>query len=124
MKRNCKAAMWTVLLSIVWIAAGWGQEVSLLPEWGEYLTVEGELTYIQTKGPAILELKAAGGRKYRIQLPLGAMAALRHEGFNPTAGERIGATGEVVCVLGETVVIAGREVTSNGKTYRMPRGPS
>ena len=107
MKRNRKVAMWTVLLSIVWIAAGWGQAVSLLPKWGDYLTVEGELTYIQTKGPAILELKAPEGRKYRIQLPLGAMAELTRVGFNPAVGEKIKATGEVVCVLGETVVIAG-----------------
>jgi hypothetical protein len=116
--------MWTVILSVVWMLAGWGQGVNPLPKRGDHLRVEGELTYLQTIGPAIMELKAAEGREYRIQLPLGVMAELRREGFNPKVGEKIGATGEVVCVLGETPVIAGSEITSQGKTYRMARGLS
>ena len=124
MKTNRKAAMWPVILGVVWVLASWAQDVNSLPKRGEYLKIEGELTYIQNKGPAILELKTAEGRAYRIQLPLGVMAELRRGGFNPKVGEKIGATGEVVCVLGETPVIAGSEITSNGKTYRMTRGPS
>jgi len=124
MKANRKVAMWTVILSVIWMLAGWGQGVNPPPKRGDQLTVEGELTYMQTIGPAILELKTAEGREYRIQLPLGVMAELRREGFNPKVGEKIGATGEVVCVLGETPVIAGSEITSQGKTYRMARGPS
>lgn len=124
MKANRKVAMWTVIFSIVWMLAGWGQDVNPPPKRGEHLTVEGALTYLQTIGPAILELKTAEGRAYRIQLPLGVMAELRHGGFNPKVGEKVGANGEVVCVLGETSVIAGSEITSQGKTYRMTRGPS
>jgi hypothetical protein len=124
MKANRKVAMWMVILSVVWMLAGWGQDVNPLPKRGAQLRVEGELTYMQTIGPAILELKTAEGRAYRIQLPLGVMAELRREGFNPKVAEKIEAIGEVVCVLGETPVIAGSEITSQGKTYRMTRGPS
>ena len=124
MKTNRKAAMWPVILSVVWVLAGWAQDVTSLPKRGDHLTIEGELTYIQTKGPAILELKTAEGKEYRVQLPLGMIAELRREGFDPKVGEPIGAIGEVVCVLAGTPVIASSEITSQGKTYRMVRGPS
>ena len=124
MNTNRKEAMWPVIGSVVWVLAGWTQDVSSLPKRGDHLTVEGELTYIQTKGPALLELKTAEGRKYRVQLPLGMIAELRREGFDPKVGEKIGALGEVVCVLAGTPVIASSEITSQGKTYRMVRGPS
>jgi hypothetical protein len=124
MKANRKVALWMVILSVVWMLAGWGQNVNPLPKRGDQLTVEGELTYLQTIGPAILELKTAEGRAYRIQLPLGIMAELRREGFNPKVGEKVGANGEVVCVLAETPVIAAGEIRFNGKTYRLAPQPS
>jgi len=124
MKTNRKAALWLVIWSVVWVLAGWAQDVTSLPKRGDHLTIEGELTYIQTKGPAILELKTAEGKEYRVQLPLGMIAELRREGFDPKVGEQIGAIGEVVCVLAGTPVIASSEITSKGKTYRMVRGPS
>ena len=124
MKANRTVAMWTVIVSIAWMWVGWGQDVNPLPKRGDRVAVEGELTYLQTRGPAILELKTAEGREYRIQMPLGVVAELRREGFNATVGEKIGAIGEVICVLGEKLVVAGSEIASQGKTYRMARGPS
>jgi hypothetical protein len=90
-----------------------------LPQRGDQVTVEGELTYVQTKGSAILELKTKEGRVYRIQIPFGMIIELRQKGFDPKVGEKIRAAGEVVCVLAEKAVIAPSEITINGKTHRM-----
>ena len=124
MNRNWKAAIGAVILSMVWALAGSAQAVHSLPKRGDQVTIAGELTYIQAKGPAILEMKTAEGNEYRIQVPFGMFAELQRAGFDAKVGEKIGLKGEVVCVMAETPVIAGSEITFQGKTYRMPRGPS
>jgi RecJ-like exonuclease len=100
------------------------QADSSLPKRGERVTVEGQLTYVQTKGPAILELRTAAGIEYRIQVPFGMIAELKRAGFDPKVGETIRVAGEVVCVLAETPVITGAEITFHGMTYRMAPGPA
>lgn len=124
MKTNRKPPMWPVIVSVIWVLSGWAQNVNSLPKPGDHIAIEGELTYIQSKGPAIFELKTAEGKQYRLQLPFGMIAELKREGFDPKVGEKIGAIGEVVCVLAGKPVIASSEITSKGKTYRMARGPS
>lgn len=124
MFRNWKAALWAVILSLVWTLAGSAQAVPSHPQRGEQATVEGELTYIQTKGQAIFEIKTAEGATYRIQVPFGMSSELSRAGFDPQVGEKIRVTGEVLCVLAETPVVAAREITFNGKTYRMPPASS
>jgi hypothetical protein len=124
MNRNWKAALWAVILTMVWVLAGSAQAVHSFPKRGDRVTVEGELTYVQTKGPAILEMKTAEGNEYRIQVPFGMFAELQRAGFDAKVGDKIRVEGEVVCVMAETPVIAGSEITLRGKTYRMPRGPS
>jgi hypothetical protein len=109
MKRNWKGAMiWPVLLSTVWAIVGSAQQVTSLPKQGDQLEVEGEVIYIQTKGPAILQLKTADGKEYRVQLPLGMITELRRMGFHPAVGEKMGVAGEVVCVLAGEPVIASK----------------
>ena len=122
MNRNWKAAFWAVILCVVWALAGSAQAVRSLPQRGDRVTVEGELTYVQANGPPILEMKTAEGNKYRIQVPFGMFAELQRAGFDAKVGEKIRVEGTVVCVMAETPVIAGSEITSHGKTYRMPRG--
>ena len=124
MNRNWKAAFWAVILCLVWVLAGSAQAVHSLPQRGDQVTVAGELTYVQAKGPAILGMKTAEGNEYRIQVPFGMFAELQRAGFDAKVGERIRVDGEVVCVMAQTPVIAGSEITFHGKTYRMPRGPS
>jgi hypothetical protein len=124
MNRNWKAALWVVILSVVWMLAASAQADSSLPKRGERVTVEGQLTYFQTKGPAILELRTAAGIEYRIQVPFGMIAELKRVGFDPKVGETIRVAGEVVCVLAETPVITGAEITFHGTTYRMAPGPA
>lgn len=124
MKTNRKAAIWALVLSGVWVLASWAQDANSPPKRGDHIRIEGELTYVQTKGPPILELKTAEDKEYRVQLPLGMIAELRREGFDPKVGEEIGTIGEVVCVLAGKPVIASGEIMSQGKTYRMARGPS
>jgi hypothetical protein len=121
MNRNWKAAFWVIILSVVWVMAGSAQSPH---QRGDRVMVDGELTYIQAKGPAILEMKSAEGNEYRIQVPLGMFAELTRAGFDAKVGEKIRVEGEVVCVMGETTVVAAGEITSHGKTYRIPRGPS
>jgi hypothetical protein len=108
----------------VWALAGSAQALYSPPQRGERVTVEGILTYLQAKGPAIFEMKTAEGKAYRVQFPLGMFAELQRAGFDPKVGEKIRVEGEVLCVLGDTPVIAGSEFTSHGKTYRIPQGPS
>lgn len=122
MNRNWKAALAGVVLCMVWALAASAQ--SALPQRGDRVTVEGELTFVQAKGPAILEMKTAEGIHYRIQVPFGMFAELQRAGFDAKVGEKIRVEGEVVCVMVETPVIAAGEITSRGRTYRMPRGPS
>jgi hypothetical protein len=124
MNKNWKAALWAVILCVVWVLAGSAQAVRSLPQRGDRVTVEGKLTYVQAKGPAIWEMKTAEGNEYRIQIPLGMFAELQRAGFDAKVGEKIRVEGEVVCVMAETPVIAGSEITSHGKTYRMAPGPS
>ena len=124
MNRNWRTTFWAVVLSLVWVLAGSAQAVRPLPQRGDRVTVEGELTYVQTKGPAILEMKTAEGKAYRIQVPFGMFAELQRAGFDAKVGEKIRVEGEVVCVMRETPVIAGREITSHGKTYRIPQDPA
>ena len=123
MNRNWKAIVWAVALSMVWVLASPAQEARPLPKRGDRVTVEGKITYIQANGPPIWEMKTAEGNLYRIQVPFGTFAELQRAGFNAKVGEKILVVGDVVCVMSETPVIAGREITSRGKTYRMPRGP-
>jgi outer membrane protein assembly factor BamA len=124
MNRNWKAAIWAVVLSVVWMLAGSAQAVHSLPKRGDRVTVEGALTYVQTKGSAILELQTEEGQEYRIQIPFGMIAELRQKGFDPKVGEKMRVAGDVVCVLAEKPVIAPSEITINGKTHRMAPGPS
>lgn len=124
MNRNWKAALWAVILTMVWVLAGSAQAVRSLPKRGDRVTVEGELTYVQAKGSAIMEMKTAEGNQYRIQVPFGMFAELQRAGFDAKVGDKIRVEGEVVCVMAETPVIAGSEITSHGTTYRMPRAPS
>lgn len=123
MKRNWRAVVWAVVLSMVWVLAGSAQTVRSIPQRGERITVEGELTYVQAKGPAIWELKTAEGSEYRIQVPFGMLEELSRAGFEPQVGQKIRVAGDVVCVMAERPVIAGSEITFNGKTYRMLPGP-
>lgn len=120
MNRNWKAALWAVILSLAWTLAGSAQATHPLPQRGEEVTVEGELTHIQTKGQAIYEIKTPQGTPYRIQIPFGMSSELARAGFAPKPGEKIRVTGEVICVLSETPVVAAREINFHGKTYRMP----
>ena len=124
METNWKTATWLVVFCVVWVLAGRAQDVNSQPMRGDLITIEGELTYVQTKGPAILELKTAEGKEYRVQLPLGMIAELRSEGFDLKIGKKIGSIGEVVCVLAGKPVITGSKIMSNGKTYRIAPGPS
>jgi hypothetical protein len=124
MNRKWKTAIWAVTLSVVWVLAGSAQAVFSLPQRGDQVTVEGELTYVQAKGSAILELKTEAGREYRVQIPFGMITELRQKGFDPKVGEKIRVAGEVVCVMAETPVIAASEIRFNGKTYRMAPEPS
>ena len=124
MNRNWKPALWAVILTLVWVLAGSAQAVRPLPKRGDRVTVEGELTYVQDKGPAILELKTAEGKEYRIQIPFGMFAELQRAGFDAKVGDKIRVEGQVVCVMAETPVIAGSEITFHGKTFRMAQGPT
>lgn len=124
MNRNWKAALWAVILSLVWTLAGSAETTPPFPQRGEEVTVEGELTYIQTKGQDIYEIKTVEGIAYRIQIPFGMRSELAKAGFSPRLGEKIRVTGEVICVLAETPVVAAREITFHGKTYRMPPASS
>jgi hypothetical protein len=124
MNRNWRIAFWAVILCVVWALAGSAQAVPSFPKRGDRITVAGELTYIQDKGPAIWGLKTAEGNEYRIQVPLGMFAELQRAGFDAKVGEKISVEGEVVCVMAETPVIASSEITFHGITYRMPRRPS
>lgn len=124
MKTNRRAVMWAVILSCVWVLASWPQDTNSLPKRGEQIKIEGELTYIQSNGPAILEMKTAEGKEYRVQLPLGVIPEWRHEGFDPKVGEKVGVAGEVVCVLAGKPVISSSEIRLEGKTYGMIHGPS
>lgn len=124
MNRNWKAALWAVILGLVWTLAGSAQTTHPLPQRGEEVTVEGELTYIQTKGQAIYEIKTPEGNPYRIQIPFGMKSELSRAGFDPQVGKKIRVTGKVICVLSETTVVAAREITFHGKTYRMPPASS
>jgi uncharacterized protein YfaS (alpha-2-macroglobulin family) len=124
MNRIRRAALGAVILGLVWTLAVSAQSDSSLPKRGERVTVEGELTYVQTKGPAIFELRTAEGGEYRVQVPFGMIAELNRAGFDPKVGEKMRVTGEVVCILRETPVIAGSELTFHGKTYRLAPGPS
>lgn len=124
MYRNWKAALWAVTLCAVWMMTVSAQAELPLPKRGDQVTVAGELTYVQTKGSAILELKTKEGRAYRIQIPFGMITELREEGFDPKVGEKIRVAGEVVCVLAEKPVIAPSEITINGKTHHMAPEPS
>lgn len=118
--RNWKASLWAVIFCLVWTLAGSAQATQPLPQRGERLTVEGELTHIQTKGQAIFEIQTAEGNAYRIQVPFGMSSELSRAGFDPQVGQKIRVTGEVLCVLAETPVVAASEITFHGKTYRMP----
>jgi hypothetical protein len=124
MNRKWKTAIWAVTLSVVWVLAGSAQAVHSLPQRGDQVTVEGALTYVQTKGPAIMELRTAHGNEYRIQVPFGMIAELQRAGFDPKVGEKMRVAGEVVCVMAETPVIAASEIRFNGKTYRLAPEPS
>jgi hypothetical protein len=124
MNRKWKTAIWAVTLSVVWVLAGSAQAVRSLPERGDQVTVAGELTYVQTKGPAIMELRTAQGNEYRIQVPFGMIAELQGAGFDPKVGEKMRVAGEVVCVMAETPVITASEIRFHGKTYRMAPEPS
>ena len=121
MNRNWRAALWAGVLCVVWVLAGAAQAVPSLPQRGDQITVQGKLTYIQSKGPAIFEMQTAEGAAYRVQIPFGMFAELQRAGFAPKVGEKIRVVGDVVCVMAETPVIAAGEITSHGKTYRMPK---
>jgi hypothetical protein len=106
MKWNTITVIGAVIFSVAWMLAASAPPDRPLPKRGDRVTVEGEITYVQTKGPAIWGLKTADGNAYRIQIPFGMIAELKRAGFDPKAGDTIRAAGEIVCVLAETPVVA------------------
>jgi hypothetical protein len=123
MERNRKALIGAVLCGLFGAAVSLAQDPSLVPKRGNQIRVEGEIVYLQTTGPALLELKTVEGRKYRVQLPLGSLAEAGRTRLNLKVGERIAVAGEVVCVLGETTVIAGSGITVK-RNAPYAKGPS